>query len=162
MIEQCNSTKNRVIGVDPGLQKTGYAIVEKNGNNFIIIESGLIKTKKESIEKRLLLIYENLIDIIEKYSPSCLAVESSFYSRNVDSLVKMSQVKGVVMLSASLKCIEVFEYSPATVKSATVGRGRATKEQVRFMVEQMVKQKIRGSFDVSDAVAVAICHLSRT
>ena len=74
----------------------------------------------------------------------------------------MSQVKGVVLLAASLSDIEVFEYSPTVVKKAIVGRGRATKEQVKYMVEQLVKREIGGSFDKSDAIAVAICHLYRS
>ncbi len=151
--------KVRVIGIDPGLQRTGYAVVEKRGNDFLIITSGLLTTKKTSVSKKLLSIFNKIINIIEDHSPSCLAVEAGFYSKNVDSLVKMSQVKGVVMLAASKKGLEVFEYSPTAVKSAIVGRGRAAKEQVKYMVEQMINKEIKGSFDISDAIAVAICHL---
>ena len=151
----------RVIGIDPGLQKTGYAVLEKNGNKFVILTSGLITTEKESIAQRLTFIYRKLVEIIDRFSPALLAVESGFYSKNVDSLIKMSEVKGVVILAGSLKGLEVFEYSPAIVKKAIVGRGNATKEQVRFMVEQITKEKIQKGFDVSDAVAIALCHLQR-
>jgi len=152
----------RVIGIDPGLQRTGYGVLEKSVNGFSIIASGVLTTKKSSTEKRLFSIYNKLMDIIREYSPTTLAIETGFYSKNVDSLIKMSQVKGVVLLAASLSDIEVFEYSPTVVKKAIVGRGRATKEQVRYMVEQLVKREIGGSFDTSDAIAVAICHLYRS
>lgn len=151
----------RVLGVDPGLQRTGFAIVEKKGSRFSVISSGVIRIPKSSIEKRLLQIHEQLAQLIDIHKPTHFAIEAGFYSKNVDSLVKMSQVKGVAMLAAALKDIQVFEYSPTTIKSAIVGRGSATKAQVRFMVEQMLKIKVEGSFDISDALAVAICHLQR-
>ncbi|TES92996.1 MAG: crossover junction endodeoxyribonuclease RuvC [Candidatus Cloacimonadota bacterium] len=151
----------RIIGVDPGLQRTGYAVVEKKENDFLIVTSGVLTTKKTSIGKRLLSIYNGLLNIIEEYSPALMAVETGFYSKNVDSLVKMSQVKGVLIVAASLKGLEVFEYSPATIKSSVVGRGGATKEQVKYMVEQIMKREIEGGFDISDAIAVAICHFHR-
>jgi crossover junction endodeoxyribonuclease RuvC len=151
----------RVIGVDPGLQKTGYAIVEKTGNSFSVITSGVVKTPKSTTGKRLLCIHKELAKLIDTHKPIHFAIEAGFYSKNVDSLVKMSQVKGVAMLAAALRKIEIFEYSPTTIKSAIVGRGSASKDQVRFMVEQMLNMKIAGSFDISDALAVAICHLQR-
>lgn len=151
----------RVIGIDPGLQRTGYAIVEKDGNSFSVIASGVLTTGKLSIGNRLLRIHQELSEIIDIHEPVHFAIESGFYSKNVDSLVKMSQVKGVAILAAALKRIEIFEYSPTTIKSALVGKGGASKEQVRFMVEQMLNMKIEGAFDISDALAVAICHLQR-
>ncbi len=151
----------RVIGIDPGLGTTGYAVIEKFKIEFRIITSGVITTKKEAIDRRLLSIYNELTTIVDNFEPDSLAVESGFYSKNVDSLIKMSQVKGVVILTGSLKDLNVFEYSPAVVKKAIVGRGNASKEQVRYMVEQITKRKIEKSFDVSDAIAVAICHLHR-
>jgi crossover junction endodeoxyribonuclease RuvC len=151
----------RVIGVDPGLQRTGYAVVEKNGASFSVIASGVLRPPKSHIGDKLLYIHRELAKLIDAHKPSHFAIESGFYSKNVDSLVKMSQVKGVAILAASLKAIEVFEYSPTTIKSALVGRGSATKEQVRFMVEQMLNMKIEGAFDISDALAVALCHLQR-
>jgi len=151
----------RVIGIDPGLRKTGYAVMEESKKRFRIITSGVITTEKTTIDKRVLSIYNGIITIVDNFAPTCLAVESGFYSKNVDSLIKMSEVKGVVILAAALKGLEVFEYSPAIVKKAIVGRGSATKEQVRFMVEQITKEKIQKGFDVSDAVAIALCHLQR-
>jgi crossover junction endodeoxyribonuclease RuvC len=152
----------RVIGVDPGLQKTGYAVVERKGKGYRVITSGVIRTKKDETGKRLLSIFDSISSIIEENSPTCLSIESSFYSKNIDSLVKMSQVKGVVVVAACIKGLEVFEYSPTSIKSAVVGSGRARKEQVKFMVEQMIDQKIDGSYDISDAFAVALCHLHRS
>jgi crossover junction endodeoxyribonuclease RuvC len=151
----------RVIGVDPGLQKTGYAIVEKAASKFSVLVSGVLVPPKSKMGDRLLSIHKELAKIIDAHKPIHLAIESGFYSKNVDSLVKMSQVKGVAMLAAALKGIEIFEYSPTTIKSAIVGKGSATKEQVRFMVEQILKMRIEGPFDISDALAVAICHLQR-
>jgi crossover junction endodeoxyribonuclease RuvC len=152
----------RVLGIDPGLAGTGYAVVEKDGNEFSIINSGVLKTEKEPIGERLVFIYNGLINIIEECSPDTLVVESSFFSKNVDSLTKMSEVKGIVILAAAQKHLNVFEYTPAVIKKSIVGRGRATKEQVKYMVEQIIKKSISGSFDVSDAIAIAICHIQRT
>lgn len=152
----------RVIGIDPGLQKTGYAIVEKEGNTFSVIASGVVKTPRASTGKKLLHIHRELASLIDIHKPTHCAIEAGFYSKNVDSLVKMSQVKGVAMLAAALRDIEIFEYSPRTIKSAIAGRGSATKDQVRFMVEQMLRTKIEGAYDISDALAVAICHLHRS
>lgn len=151
----------RVMGVDPGLQRTGFAVVEKSGNRLSVIASGVLKIPKAPTARRLLLIHQQLSELIDTHKPSCFAIEAGFYSKNVDSLVKMSQVKGVAMLAAAIREIEIFEYSPTTIKSAIVGRGSASKEQVRFMVEQMLNMKIEGSFDISDALAVAVCHLQR-
>jgi crossover junction endodeoxyribonuclease RuvC len=151
----------RVIGIDPGLQKTGYAVVERAGNTFTVIASGVVKTPKGGTARKLLLIHRELIKLMDVHKPAHFAIESGFYSKNVDSLVKMSEVKGVAMLAASLKEIEIFEYTPTAIKNAVVGRGSASKDQVRFMVEQTLKMKVEGSFDISDALAVAICHLQR-
>ena len=101
----------RVIGIDPGLQKTGYAIVEKAGNTFSVIASGVVKTPKSSTGAKLLLIHQELARIIDTHGPTHFAIEAGFYSKNVDSLVKMSQVKGVAMLAAALREIEIFEYA---------------------------------------------------
>lgn len=151
----------RVLGIDPGLHKTGYAIIEKENNKVNLVIDGVIVTPNRSLPERLLAIYKKIVKLIDGYKPSSLAVESGFYSKNIDSLIKMSEVKGVIILAAGIKKIDVFEYPPATIKTAVVGKGNATKQQVRYMTEQILKMEIKEGFDVSDAIAVALCHIQR-
>jgi len=151
----------KILGIDPGLHKTGYAVIEKENNKADLITNGLIVTPNRSLSEKLLAIYEKIVELIDCYKPSSLAVESGFYSKNIDSLIKMSEVKGVIILAAGIKKIDVFEYPPATIKTAVVGKGNATKQQEKYMIEQILKIEIEKEFDISDAIAVALCHSQR-
>lgn len=155
-----------VLGVDPGSNITGYGVVmvESDTDEIVPIDYGVIKLdEKESFHIRLKEIYDRISEIINLHRPTELAIETAFYGKNFQSAFKIGHVRGVVILSAINSGISVFEYTPREVKKAVVGRGNATKEQVQFMVGAILGLKsVPEFYDVSDALAIAICHINRT
>lgn len=151
----------RVMGIDPGSLCTGYGIVEEAGGRLTSVHFGSIVSKpKSAFEHRLKSIYDGLTSVIEEYQPDTVAVEEVFNSTNVKSTLKLGQTRGVALLAAAKADITLAEYSPLEVKQSVVGYGRADKSQVRDMVTAILKlQQKPEPLDVSDALAVAICHL---
>jgi len=125
-----------------------------------LLESGVIKiSPKKSLPLRLKQIYDTLVLVIEKYIPDEFAIETAFYSKNVQSTLKLGHARGVSILAAVNRQIPIAEYSPREVKKSIVGTGSASKEQVRYMVCQIMKIKsLPKPLDISDAIAVAVCH----
>ena len=149
----------RILGIDPGSHVTGYGIIEKKGNYLRHVLHGEIKAKKESpLSIMLISIYQQLSAVIEQNAPQAIALENIFYGKNVRSLIKQAQVRGVVIFAGSDKGIPVFEYSPLEVKKAVVGYGRAEKRQVQIMVKAILKLPVLPPADAADALATAICH----
>ena len=152
----------RFMGIDPGSIVCGYGVIEKVGNNdFILLEYGVVEAKKrfDSLPDRLGLIFERLTQVIERTLPDEVSLEATFYSKNAQSLIKLSHARGVAMLSANLRSIPVIEYSAKEVKRSVTGNGNASKEQVGFMVKSMLSIKEdHAFFDATDALAVALCH----
>ena len=151
----------RVMGIDPGSNRTGYGIVESYRNQLELVHWDTIRTQtKSSFPLKLKIIYEKLISIICQFEPDELAVEDLFFSVNPKSILKLGQARGVILLAGANKNIPIAEYSPLEVKQSTVGYGKADKKQVQAMVCRLLNLKIiPNSFDASDALAVAICHL---
>src|SRR5579884_2195036 len=152
----------RILGIDCGTEYTGYGIVEQDRKQKLIhIVSGAITlNKKQSLSLRLRHVFEKLSEIIEINRPEAVAIEEVFYSVNAKSALKLGQVRGVAMLAASSKGLEVAEYSPLAIKSSVVGYGRAEKEQVQHMVTRLLNLAAPPEpMDASDALAIAICHL---
>ncbi len=149
-----------ILGIDPGIAIVGYSIIECNGNKFKAIEYGCIRTDAELFfPDRIKIIYDNLIDIIEKYKPSDLAIEELFFNKNVKTAIKVGQARGVEILAAVNQGLEIYEYTPLQIKQAVVGYGRADKNQVQEMVKVLLNLKEKPKpDDVADALAVAICH----
>lgn len=153
-----------ILGVDPGSIICGYGVIEKNGSKLGLIEYGVVKVKKlhEPLELRLKEIFLRLIQVIERAKPDSSAFESMFYSKNVQSLIKLSHARGASILAAAMNDIPIFEYSPREVKKSVTGRGNAGKEQVQFMVKRILNiEETPEFFDATDALAVAICHSMR-
>ena len=152
-----------VLGVDPGTTDTGFGLVEEKNNNLFYMSSGTIKTsKKFDMSMRLQAIYVEIEKIISTFKPDAVIIEKGFYSKNVQTAIKLGQVNGVVMLASVNAGIPVFEYSPLEVKLAVVGYGAAKKEQVQYMVYQILKLKEHVNTEhAADALAVAICHINR-
>ena len=149
----------RILGIDPGSHVTGYGIIEKKGNYLRHVLHGEIKAKKESpLSIMLISIYQQLSAVIEQNAPQAIALENIFYGKNVRSLIKQAQVRGVVIFAGADKGIPVFEYSPLEVKKAVVGYGRAEKRQVQIMVKAILKLPALPPADAADALATAICH----
>ena len=153
-----------ILGFDPGLTNTGYAVLKKELNQISLIESGLVKPKKDkSLSARLFTIFSETSKLIEIFSPNLVVVENVFYGKNVQSAIKLGQAKASIMLSAEKYNIDMVDYSPREVKQSIVGNGSASKEQVAFMVKKIFKLKDEAlkSTDVSDAIAVAWCGANR-
>jgi crossover junction endodeoxyribonuclease RuvC len=151
----------RVLGVDCGSQSTGYGIVESDGQQHQLVTYGAIRLPAgESFSCRLMKIYTRLGELIAQYAPEVEAVEDQFYLTNFKSVMKLGQVKGVVMLAATQAGIPVVEYSPLAIKSAVTGYGRAEKSQVQVMVKNILRlDEFPQPHDASDALALAICHI---
>ena len=151
----------RVMGIDPGSLCTGYGIVEETGGRLTSVHFGSIASKAKSpFEQRLKSIYDGLTSMIEEFQPDAIAVEDIFFATNAKSTIKLGQTRGVALLAAAQAEITLAEYTPLEVKQSVVGYGRADKRQVRDMVTAILKlQQKPEPLDVSDALAVAICHL---
>ena len=149
----------RILGIDPGSHVTGYGIIEKKGNYLRHVLHGEIKAKKDSLLSEMLIsIYQQLSAVITQNAPQAIALENIFYGKNVRSLIKQAQVRGVVIFAGADKGMPVFEYSPLEVKKAVVGYGRAEKRQVQIMVKAILKLPALPPADAADALATAICH----
>jgi crossover junction endodeoxyribonuclease RuvC len=149
----------RILGIDPGSHVTGYGVIEKKGNYLRHVLHGEIKAKKDSqLSTMLISIYQQLSEIISQTAPQAISLENIFYGKNVRSLIKQAQVRGVVIFSGANNDLDVFEYSPLEVKKAVVGYGRAEKHQVQVMVKAILKLPELPPADAADALATAICH----
>ena len=149
----------RILGIDPGSHITGYGIIEKKGNHLRHVIHGEIKSKKDSLLSTMLIsIYQQISAVIEQNTPQAIALENIFYGKNVRSLIKQAQVRGVVIFTGADKGMPVFEYSPLEVKKAVVGYGRAEKRQVQIMVKAILNLTDLPSEDAADALATSICH----
>lgn len=151
----------RVIGVDPGSRACGYGVVESSGNDLKYIESGtIIPPPDNSLPKRLDHIYNGILDIIERFSPTCMSIEEIFFAKNAKSAIKLGQARGVAILAAANKELSVNEYAPTKIKLAITGKGRANKSEVQKMLNLLLGVDEFKSTDESDAVAIAICHIN--
>ena len=151
----------RVLGIDCGSRITGYGVVDTSGADCILVRCGVIRSRtSDPLALRLKGIHAGIIEIIRELGPDVAAFESLFYSNNVQSALKLGHVRGVSLVAAAEANIPVFEYSPAEVKSAVTGYGRAEKPQVQQMVRALLKlESAPEPLDASDALAVAICHV---
>lgn len=155
-----------VLGIDPGTRVTGYGAVDRHGGRFRCVTHGVVRTRAGApLPDRLLALHDALHELVGRVTPDAVAVEDCFYARDPRAMLKLGHVKGLVLLIAARHGIPVSEYPPRRVKQSVVGNGNATKEQVRFMVERMVTgvartgdESRRLPLDLTDAVAVAICH----
>jgi len=153
-----------ILGVDPGTLITGYGIIENRGRGLNAVSFGAIKNKSLTpMPERLKLIFDTLAGVIDRFRPDEFAIETAFYGKNAQSALKLGHARGVAMLAAVSRNIPTHEYSPREVKKAIVGNGTASKEQVQFMVKSLLSLREPPEYyDVTDALAVAICHLHRT
>ncbi len=150
----------RVMGIDPGSLCTGYGIVDTVNGDLQAVHWGSIRCSgKKPFPDRLKSIYDGLTEVLREYSPDGVAIEDIFFAVNAKSTIKLGQTRGVAILAVMNAGKPLAEYSPLEVKQSTVGYGRADKRQVQDMVTALLKLKEKPEpFDVSDALAVAICH----
>lgn len=150
----------RILGLDPGLRHTGWGLIEKNGSSYVFIAAGVINPDpKGSLATRLAVLHTSLTEIIETYHPSEVGIEETFVNKNPNSTLKLGQARGVVLCVPGLFNIPTYEYPPNHVKKMIVGAGHATKDQVDLMIRKVLKN-IPHTIppDVSDALAIALCH----
>jgi crossover junction endodeoxyribonuclease RuvC len=157
------ASQSIVLGIDPGTLVTGYGVVARANGEFQLLDYGTIRNDAQlPLPARLHHIYVSLRTIIEKHRPDQIAIESAFYGKNAQSALKLGHARGVSLLAAVEQSIPTAEYSPREVKKAVVGRGGASKNQVRFMVKAILHLPDRRmALDTSDAIAIALCHLQR-
>jgi crossover junction endodeoxyribonuclease RuvC len=152
----------RVLGIDPGLAKLGYAVVDDGTDGIVPVEFGLIRTKPgPSLPVRLNDIAEKVAEIIEDFHPDVMAVETVFFAKNAKTAMTIGRVTGAVMAIAGLRGIDVVEYSPLDIKRTVVGNGRADKKQMQEMVRTLYRlREAPRPPDVADALAICLTHLS--
>lgn len=149
-----------ILGIDPGIAIVGYGVVECKGNRFKALDYGAITTDANTPSpERIDIIYREMLSIIDKYNPVDLAIEELFFNKNVKTAIKVGQARGVEILAAVHKGLEIYEYTPLQVKQGVVGYGRADKRQVQEMVKMLLNLKnIPKPDDAADALAIALCH----
>jgi crossover junction endodeoxyribonuclease RuvC len=154
----------RVLGIDPGTATTGYGVVTvAAGSSYSLIECGVIRTSASApLPVRLHEIHTHVSELIARHQPDAVCVEDVFYARNVRTTIVLGHARGVVLLAAQQAGIAIAEYPPAEIKKAVAGTGAATKEQVQFMVQQLLRlREVPRPNDASDGVAAALAHAMR-
>jgi crossover junction endodeoxyribonuclease RuvC len=153
----------RIISVDPGLNSTGFGILDYKGSKIKVVAYGLITPpSEESIPNRLEYLNSHMNDLIDKFKPMSMAIEDSFYSQNVKSAILLGQARGVLLLSAASRGISSMVYAPRKIKQSVTGSGSSSKKQVKYMVEKILDiDKSISSLDITDALAIGLCHINQ-
>lgn len=149
-----------VLGIDPGYAIVGYGVVDYQGNKFKTIEYSAITTPAGmAFERRLEIIYDGMMAVIERCKPEAVAIEQLFFTTNQKTAIAVAQARGVIVLAAQKNAIPIFEYTPLQVKQSVVGYGKAIKSQVMEMTRRLLNLKeVPKPDDTADALAIAICH----
>jgi crossover junction endodeoxyribonuclease RuvC len=152
--------KKKYIGVDPGTNFLGYAVIEIDGQVIKALEIGVVTMAHlEDQPLKLKKIFERLSEVIDEHKPTEMAVEAPFFGKNVQSMLKLGRAQGVAIAAGMVKGLEVTEYSPKKIKQSVTGKGASSKEQVASMLETILKTKLdEHSLDATDALAAAVCH----
>ncbi len=149
----------RVIGLDPGLRRTGWGVIEAEGSRLRHVANGLVESDEAcDLARRLVQLHEGLLEILERHRPEQAAVEMTLVNKNPTSSLKLGLARGVVLMTPARVGLPVAEYLPNIVKKAVVGSGHADKQQVSMMVARLVPGCPVANRDAADALAVAICH----
>jgi crossover junction endodeoxyribonuclease RuvC len=151
----------KILGIDPGLNITGWGIIKViNNHDISFIEAGTIKTDvNHTLAERLGYIYSNLVEIIKLHQPDECAIEETFINTNARSSLKLGHARGAAMLAVTLSGLSIREYAATLVKKTVVGVGRAEKEQIKIMVKTLLPNAKVLTSDAADALAIAICHM---
>ena len=155
-----NKDSYRLLGVDPGTNILGFALIEVANKELKVLELGVIHLKKlEQQQLKLKRIFERLQTLIEVYKPREMAIEAPFYGKNVQSMLKLGRAQGVAMAAGIVKGVQITEYSPKKIKQSITGNGNATKEQVAAMLGNILRINLdEQTLDATDALAAAVCH----
>jgi len=155
--------KKIILGIDPGIATTGFGLVEFDDENENLIDCGCIKTSKnDSQENRLKKIFNEMQNLLLEFKPNIVAVEKLFFSKNTKTAMRVGEARGIILLTSALNNISVVDYTPLEVKDSIGGYGRAVKSDVKEMVKiHLNLDKIKGTDDTADAIAIALCHIYR-
>lgn len=149
----------RILGLDPGLRRTGWGVVECAGNALSFVACGTVETNdKAALAVRLAALHEGLAAVLTRYSPEEAAVEETFVNADARGALKLGQARGIALLVPAQAGLKVAEYAPTVVKKSVVGAGRAEKSQVRMMIGVLLPKADPQTEDACDALAIAICH----
>ena len=149
----------RILGIDPGLRRTGWGLIEADGNRLIHVACGSLETsERTALGARLVAIHDGLIAVMEKYRPHEAAVENTFVNSNAAATLKLGQARGIAMLVPARAGLTVAEYAPNLVKKTIVGTGHGDKAQIRMMIGVLLPKADPRTEDAADALAIAICH----
>ena len=150
----------RIIGIDPGYAIVGYGVLDHDKASFSVVNYGAVTTAAgTSFDRRLMEIYSDMCTVLDMFKPDCMSIEKLYFTSNKTTGIDVAQARGVILLAAVQREIEIYEYTPLQVKQAVVGYGRAEKRQVQEMVKNILRLKeIPKPDDTADAVALAICH----
>jgi crossover junction endodeoxyribonuclease RuvC len=151
----------RVLGIDPGSQRTGFGVLDAVGPRLSYVSSGVIRTTGMDFAARLCEIFRCMQTIVAEYRPEEIAIERVFMNRNADSALKLGQARGAAICGTADSQAQVFEYAPREIKLAVVGSGNAEKSQVQLMMRSLLKLESAVTADAADALAAAVCHALR-
>jgi len=161
-VKSSENMVKKILGIDPGSKNLGYAIVEKNRQNVKLVEAGLIKIKESILQHQIVEMVEGIDQVLKNNSVDEVAIEDIFYAYNPKTVIKLAQFRGAISLKILQEIGNFHEYTPLQVKKAVTGNGKASKEQVAFMVKRLlnIKQNIK-PYDITDAIAVSLTHAQR-
>lgn len=149
----------RILGLDPGLRRTGWGVIESRGNALSFVGCGTVETdEKAGLAARLAMLHDGLVRVLDRYSPAEAAVEETFVNADSRGALKLGQARGIALLVPAQAGLKVAEYAPNLVKKTVVGAGRAEKAQVRMMIGVLLPKAKPETDDACDALAIAICH----
>jgi crossover junction endodeoxyribonuclease RuvC len=149
----------RILGIDPGLRRTGWGLIEADGNRLVYVACGALETSERGdLGGRLVEIHDGLARIIEEFRPDEAAVESTFVNANAAATLKLGQARGVAMLVPARAGLSVAEYAPNVVKKTVVGAGHGQKVQIRMMIGVLLPKAVPDTDDAADALAIAVTH----
>jgi crossover junction endodeoxyribonuclease RuvC len=151
----------RVLGIDPGSQRTGFGVLDATGSRLTYVASGVIRTSHAEFAARLCEIFRCVQTIVAQYRPQEIAIERVFVNRNPDSALKLGQARGAAICGTADANADVFEYATRQIKQAVVGSGNAEKSQVQLMMRSILKLDGPLGADAADALAAAVCHALR-
>jgi crossover junction endodeoxyribonuclease RuvC len=153
------ATAIRIIGIDPGLRRTGWGVVETLGNNLRFIASGTVTSDdKADLAQRLCQLHDGISAVLLEHAPDEAAVEQTFVNANAVSTLKLGQARGIAMLVPARAGLRVAEYAPNAVKKSVIGVGHGDKKQIHMMLRVLMPKAVFDGDDAADALAIAICH----
>jgi crossover junction endodeoxyribonuclease RuvC len=149
----------RIIGIDPGLRRTGWGVVESLGNSLRFLAAGTVRSDETlSLASRLCQLHDGLADVLHAAMPHEAAVEQTFVNKDASATLKLGQARGIAMLVPARAGLPVAEYAPNAVKKAVIGVGHGDKKQIHMMVKVLLPKAAFDTADAADALAIAICH----